>query len=366
MQRRAFLTGAAAVGASAGSASAAVPPLRLAIARMTHTHVPWLLDREPKGDVALVGIWEPDAAVAAKYRLRNRLDPALFWSDFAVMLDRAKPEAVAAFGSIAEHRAVVEACAPRGIHVLVEKPLAFDASDAAVMAALARRHRVHLLTNYETTWHPSNAVVAEALRAGRVGALRKAVIRDGHWGPKEIGCPPEFLAWLTDPAANGGGAIVDFGCYGANIMTWLMDGRAPDRVTAVTRRLKTDPLYARVDDEATLVLDYPGCQAIVEASWNWPDHRKDLALFGETGHLFAADAGRAFVRLRGEAADTALPVPALPAGRDDPFGWLAGVVRGRIASDPLDRSSLENGVAVARILDAARRSAREGRTVRLG
>lgn len=365
MKRRTFLTGAAAATAAGSAARAEAGPVRLAVARMTHTHVPWLLDREPKGDVAVVGIFEPDAATAEKYRARNRLDPALLWTDFGAMLDRVRPEAVAAFGSIVEHRAVVEACAPRGVHVLVEKPLSFDAGDGAAMAALARKHRVRLLTNYETTWHPSNLAVAEVFRAGRVGALKKAVIRDGHWGPKEIGCPPEFMAWLTDPAQNGGGAIVDFGCYGANIMTWLMDGRAPDRVTAVTRRLKTDPIYARVDDEATVVLDYPGCQAILEASWNWPDHRKDMQLFGETGWLLAADADRAFVRLRGETTETALPVAPLPEGRNDPFGYLAAAVRGAVAPDPLDRSSLENGVTVARILDAARRSAREGRTVRL-
>jgi predicted dehydrogenase len=38
------------------------------------------------------------------------------------------------------------------------------------------------------------------------------------------GCSKEFTNWLTDPIQNGED-IVDFGCYGANIMTWLMDGQ---------------------------------------------------------------------------------------------------------------------------------------------
>ena len=81
---------------------------------------------------------------------------------------------------------------------------------------------------------------------------------------------PEFLDWLLDPVRNGGGALTDFGCYGANLMTWLMRGQRPRSVTALTQHLKTDPVYARVDDEATIVLDYPTAQAIIQASWNWP------------------------------------------------------------------------------------------------
>jgi len=41
-----------------------------------------------------------------------------------------------------------------------------------------------------------------------------------------------FLAWLSDPKLNGAGALFDFGCYGADLATWLMDGRRPVSVTA--------------------------------------------------------------------------------------------------------------------------------------
>ena len=67
---------------------------------------------------------------------------------------------------------------------------------------------------------------------------------------------PEFLAWLNDPKLNGGGALYDFGCYGADLMTWLMDGQRPISVTATTQQIKPD-IYPRVDDEATIILTYP-------------------------------------------------------------------------------------------------------------
>lgn len=338
-------------------------PVRVAIARLTHGHVGGLLGRRAIGDVEIVGIYEPDRAVAARYVRDYHLDPALVHDRLAPMLDQVRPEAVLAFGAVAEHRAVVEAAAPRRIHVMVEKPLSFDAAEAAAMAALARRHHIQLLTNYETSWYPSRTALGRALVAGNVGAIRKVVFREGHFGPKEIGVQPEFLSWLVDPNANGGGAIVDFGCYGANLMTWLMQGKAPTRVTAVTQRLKRDPVYARVDDEATIVLTYPNATAVLQASWNWPDHRKDIELFGETGVLSTPDGKTLLLRRRGESADRTLATPA-PAFAD-PFAFLAAVVRGRTDVTETDPSSLDNALVVARILDAARRSAATGQTVAL-
>ena len=67
------------------------------------------------------------------------------------------------------------------------------------------------------------------------GEIRKMVAMDGHEGPKEINVQPEFLAWLTDPVKNGAGALFDFGCYGANLMTWLMDNQRPIKVTAIAQ-----------------------------------------------------------------------------------------------------------------------------------
>ncbi|KQM70851.1 hypothetical protein ASE72_16050 [Sphingomonas sp. Leaf20] len=335
----------------------------MAVARLIHGHVAGLFGNLAQGAVQVIGIYEPDHAVSARYVREFGIDPALVHDRLAPMLDGTKPEAVLAFGSVAEHRTVVEAAAPRKLHVMVEKPLAFDVAEAEAMAALARRHRIHLLTNYETSWYPSRSALHTAITSGVAGAIRKVVFRDGHYGPKEIGVQPEFLSWLVDPAANGGGAIVDFGCYGANLMTWLMDGRPPISVTAVTQKLKSDPVYARVDDEATIVLTYPTATAVIEASWNWPDHRKDIQLFGEKALLVTPDSQTLMVRSRGETRDR--PLPVREPSYKDPFSFLAAVVRGEMVVPDLDPSSLANAVIVARILEAARRSAAIGQTVRL-
>ena len=346
------------------SGAAAADPMRIAIARLTHTHAHWLFESEKMGDVEIVGIFEPNAELAARYLEQYGKDEGLLFTDLDEMLEAVKPEGLTAFGSIAEHVGVVEAAAPRGIHVMVEKPLAFSNSDAERMKALAEEHQIHLLTNYETTWYPTTHAVGERVASGDLGEVRRVVFRHGHQGPALIGVDDEFLEWLTDPEQNGGGALIDFGCYGANLMTWLMEGQRPRSVTAMTAQMQPN-LYPNVDDDATLLLDYGSTVAVVQGSWNWTHSVKDMTVYGTEVSLTALN--RTFLEAQAagsrEASQTALS--GRPSPYDDPFSYFAGVVRGSIEIQPTDLSALENNMIVVEILDAARESARTGQTVRL-
>ena len=222
--------------------SASNAPVRIAVAGITHGHAGFILGRKPKPDIEVVGIYEPNTDLANRYSKSYGFNTNLLYTDLNQMLDKVKPEAVVAFGSIYEHMMVVEACAPRGIHVMVEKPLATNWEHAKRMNELATKNKIYLLTNYETSWYPTTEKAYQlANDSNFMGAIRKVVIHDGHKGPKEIGVSKEFFEWLTDPVQNGGGALIDFGCYGANLMTYLMRGEKPLSVTAVTQQFK--PAY---------------------------------------------------------------------------------------------------------------------------
>jgi predicted dehydrogenase len=195
-----------------------------------------------------------------------------------------------------------------------------------------------------------------------IGELRKVVVHDGHQGPKEIGVNQEFLAWLTDPVQNGGGALIDFGCYGADLITWLMKGERPLSVTAVTQQIKPD-VYPKVDDEATILLTYPRMQGVIQASWNWPHARKDMEVYGQTGTIFALNRDQMRVRLTEKESEKQVTAPPLKTPHDDPFAYLAAVVRGETKEE--DLSSLRTNMIVVEILEAARQSAREGKTIHL-
>jgi len=337
-------------------------PVRLAIVGLVHGHVRGFLDRlKGRTDVQLVGVVDADASLRQSYRERYALAPEIFHATVEAMLDAARPQAVAIFTSTYDHPQVVEACATRGVHVMMEKPLAVSMAHGRRIAEAAARGRIQVLVNYETTWYASNRAAFDAVKEGTLGPVRKMVAHDGHRGPQEIGVQPEFLRWLTDPVLNGGGALTDFGCYGANLFTWLMGNARPLSVSAVTQTFKP-AVYPRVDDEATIVVAWPQAVGIIQASWNWPFDRKDLEVYGSRGQ--ALTVRREAVRFRLEGKEEAeVPSPALAAPEDDPVRYLAAVARGEVR--PSGLSSLENNLIVTEILDAARESAQTGRTVKL-
>jgi predicted dehydrogenase len=346
--------------------SPADKPLRIAVAGITHGHAVWILDRKNnvKPSLVLTGIFEPDTALAHRLARQYQLSPALFYTDLDQMLEAVKPEAVAAFGSIYEHLEVVEACAPRGIHVMVEKPLAVNLTHALRIKELAEKYHVFILTNYETSWYPTTEKTYQLVTdSNYVGRVRKVVIHDGHEGPKEIGVSSEFFQWLTDPVKNGGGALIDFGCYGANLMTYLMQDEDPVSVTANTRQFKPGT-YPNVDDDATIIVNYPSAQCIILASWNWPFGRKDLEVYGETGYVISVNSNTMRLRNTGSDGEHTIQVTTEDVEvYEDPFSYFSGVIRGKIKIPKKGTYSLENNMNVVRILDAARESARSGRTV---
>ena len=340
-------------------------PLRMGIAGITHSHVHGLLGRPDRGDVQIVGIVEPNTDLARRYSERYGYSMNIVFTSMAEMISRTKPEIVAAFGSIYQHLEIVEACAPAGIHVMVEKPLAVSVEHAQKMKTLADKYKILLLTNYETTWYPSNQKAYEiGIKNKDIGELRKVVIHDGHEGPQEIGVNKEFLEWLTDPVLNGGGAVMDFGCYGANLLTWLNRGAKPESVLAITQQIKPD-IYPNVDDEATILLKYPKMQGIIQASWNWPFSRKDMEVYGKTGYIIADNGTDIRIRLKDDKTERKESLKKLLTPYNDPFSLFAALVRKEIELPKYDLSSLENNMIVVEILEAAKKSAKTGKAVKL-
>ena len=219
-----------------------------------------------------------------------------------------------------------------------------------------------MFVNYETTWYPSHGAIWTLMKEkAAAGEIRKMVAMDGHQGPKAINVQPEFFDWLSDPVRNGGGALFDFGCYGANLMTWLMDNQRPLAVTAVAQHFQPS-VYPRVDDEATILVEYAKAQGIIQASWNWPINRKDLEVYGEHGLAIATGGSGLRVRIGTEPEHAVVPDPRASDERDS-ISHLIAVARG--ARRPNALSSLDNNLIVTEILDAARESARTRRTIAL-
>jgi glucose-fructose oxidoreductase len=346
---------------------AVVPgPLRVAIVGLEHGHVDGFLNALRQNyfnEVQLVAVSDPDSALLAKYQKKFGWPDYLLFHSEAEMIEKIKPQAILVYTPVGGHRPAIEIAAQHGVSVMVEKPLTISLSDARAIRATAEAHHIQVLVNYETTWYASNRAAYEEAQRGSIGAIRRIVVHDGHQGPAEIGVQPEFLKWLTDPAQNGAGAMYDFGCYGADLATWLMHGQAPLTVTAVANHDKPER-YPRVDDDATIVLQYPGAQVVIQASWNWPFSRKDMEVYGATGYAITVERDRLRTRHEHDSAEQVRDASPLPAMEKDSISYLSAVLNGKIVPRG-DLSSLDTNMVVMQILDAARESVRTGKTIRL-
>ena len=338
-------------------------PLRVGVIGLVHTHVHWILGREDHGDIEIVGIVEPNRDLAKRYSEQHGYSMDLVYDSIEEMVEATKPEAVTAFNTIYDHLQVVEYCAPRGIDVMVEKPLAVSLDHAEKMVALSEQYGIKLLTNYETSWYGSTQKAYDLLHTSKkIGDIRRMVFHTGHPGPIEIGINEEFLVWLRDPKLNGGGALTDFGCYGANIATWLMKGQTPISVSCITQQIKPE-MYPYVDDEATIILTYSKTQAIIQASWNWSHNRKDMEIYGTTGYVVCENGEDMVLQENEDEGAIGLKAESLLKGIHDPFAYLTKVIKEDYPIEPYSLSSLENNLIVMQILEAAKISAQTGKVV---
>jgi predicted dehydrogenase len=335
----------------------------IAVVGLDHDHVWGLLKdiaNEPQAELVAIADSHPELVDKARSQVPTSVR---FYSDYIQMLDEAKPEAVFVTTENDRHLAILRECAKRHIHFSTEKPMATNAADAREMERLASKAGIKLMVNYWNAWVAPSHELFHRVKAGEIGSVQRIIVQYGHQGPKEIGISKEFGDWLYDPAKNGGGAIMDFGCYGAEWALWLK-GR-PSRVYATTRKLKTDQ-HNQVDDDATIVLDYPDATVTIEPSWDWPYGMDRVYVFGVKGSflathddLFSRASGQDSVALEGGAVKLA------PVARDtsNPISYLIGRIRdNKPIEDPL---SARLNVQVMEILDAARESVRTGRAVTL-
>lgn len=338
---------------------------RLAIVGLDHDHV-WgrLKNIAQHPDAELVAIADLESELVEKARGQVSVG-VRFYSDYVQMLDEAKPGAVIVATANNRHLEILKECAKRRIHYFTEKPMAATAADAREMERLARQAGIKLMVNYWQIWAAPSQELYARVRAGEIGPVEKMIVQFGHKGPREIGVSKHFAEWLYDPVKNGGGALIDFGCYGANWALWLK-GR-PTHVYATARKLKTEQNNA-VEDEALIVLEYPYATVVIQASWNWPYGKAQVQVFGPKGSLLARGDGLLY---QSSSAPTGLQYPEgqpletrpLPPEMKNGIAYFLSRIRNdRPIEGPVEASL---NVGVNEILDAAKESIRTGRAVDL-
>jgi predicted dehydrogenase len=355
----------AALSLFATCAQCQTKKIRLAIIGLDHDHV-WGLLRDwahvPQAN--LVAIADPHPELVAK--ARRQVDPGVkFYSDYVTMLNEVKPDGVIITTETDHHLAIVRQCAERHVNVEMEKPMATTAADAREILRAARANHILLMVNYVNNWFPSTQELYKEVKAGEIGPVDKIIVQFGHQGPREIGVSKEFAAWLYSPVKNGGGALMDFGCYGAALAVWIQG--KPAKVFARALTLKTQQHNA-VEDDAVILLEYSRANDVLEPSWDWPYTMESVEVFGLRGSLLGLPDALLYRGYNGRASadqpdGRPLPLPSLPLEESNPIAYYVRHIQTHQPVGGLLSGKLN--VEASEILDAAKESIRTGEVVSL-
>jgi len=342
-------------------------PYKVAVVGLVHSHYGTYLPRILKNpDVKLVGIAETIPELIAEAKQMGATDTP-FYDDYRKMFDQTKPDIVWAYVENNRRLDVAKECAPRGINLVYEKSPGSNSKEALAIAALAKKYGIKVMCNYQMAWWPANIEAKKAVDSGVIGKPWRLHGIAGHGGPGSTGTLKFFFDWLTDPKQNGGGALVDFGCYNALWSLWYM-GR-PEGVYAEALHLRPET-FPKVEDTATLMLHYAKGISIFEGSWDLPRTFQDLEVFGSsTGPDGALVRGSVYmtklkVELRtesGQAKD--VPLRRLPPDQADPIAYMVSAMKNNKPIEGI--TALDINVGVMEILDAAKESIRTGRKIKL-
>jgi len=194
------------------------------------------------------------------------------YDDYREMLEKEQFDIIIFCPENARHGEVCEAIAAKGIHMVTEKPMAASLSEALRMARAVQRNDVALMVNWPTTWMPAIRKMKELIDAGTIGEVWEFKWRNGaSMGPLSYGTgenlvyPHEKAAEWWHQSRPGGGALLDYCCYGACLARWFLGTPA---VAAYGIKANLTSHYGDAEDNAVITVRFPKALAILEATWS--------------------------------------------------------------------------------------------------
>jgi len=165
----------------------------------------------------------------------------------------------------------------RGRHVLCEKPMAMNYSEAIRMVQAARDNRVRFGVAYYRRLYPKLQRARELLEAGAIGRPLLAEIRCHDWFTADGG----HREWLLDPSQSGGGPLYDVGSHRIDVLNFLFG-----KPVQVSAQLSNTVHQYQVEDSATLMIEYEsGVRAVCDVRWNSRVPRDEFRIIGTDGAL---------------------------------------------------------------------------------
>jgi predicted dehydrogenase len=251
--------------------------------------------------VRLVACCDPVRDRAEALARRHRVPAA--YGDYGEMLGREALDAVYLAVPHDLHLAMARAAVARGVHVLVEKPLAGTLEEGRALVALAREADVCVGVNYQYRYDAGCYALAQAARSGALGRL--------YYGRCNVPWHRDAVyfeegAWRGQRARAGGGTLLTQGSHALDVLLWALGGR-PVVATGQTARLKFEGIDVEDVAQGTVVLDRGTLVQLSSAMVARPEQAVTLELYGERGTAIYRDRPWPHVRFRGVRVGRARP-----------------------------------------------------------
>jgi predicted dehydrogenase len=332
--------------------------VRVAVLGLSHDHIWENLDALIKHPGAiLVAVADERPELREKVRAYN-CDK--LYQKPAELLDSEKLDAVYVYSDNRHSAELAVKAVERGLHVMVEKPMAADYPGAVRMVAAARTSNVQLMVNWPFIWWPSLQYALGLIADGRIGRVFQIHYRAAHAGPREVGCSPAFSDWLLDPDRNGSGVLMDYCSYGA-ALTCLLLG-LPSRVSAVTSR--TEKLELPAEDNAVVVMEHAKAISTSVGSWTQIGHMTSYEpmFYGTDGTIVVRHDSLSIAN-RDDESGKVLHIPR-PNAEDE--SSAAYFIHHIVTGEPIKGiCGADVSLAAQQVLAASLISAQEGRSVTL-
>lgn len=196
---------------------------RIALLSFAHYHANfWAEAFLADGGAAVTCVWDDDRARGEEVSRRYGVP---FEPDLARAI--AGCDAVAICAETVHHPALALAACEAGRAILCEKPTARSVAEADRIAAAVSKAGVLFMQSFPKRLDPASLALKDLVDSDRLGRIHLARVRHGHF----YGLEPGFRdRWYMDPVRGGGGALLDEGVHGADLLHWFFG--LPNTVTA--------------------------------------------------------------------------------------------------------------------------------------
>lgn len=209
----------------------------------------------------LVGI--SDVNPAAKQLADEHKVP--FYTDYQRMIDETQPEAVSIVVPTPLHLPIGIYCLSKGIHCLIEKPIAYSIKDADKLIAAAEAGKLVLSIGHIERFNPLIRKIQQVVSSGKIGEIISITT-------KRVGGLPS-----VEPKTD---VIIDLAVHDIDIISMLM-GTEPESICSHTSRTH----HSKNIDAAEILLDYGKASGFIQANWVTPVKIRSIAITGSLGYI---------------------------------------------------------------------------------